>query len=73
MSRSYKKSPVATCAKTRGMKQLFNRKIRHSQDENSYKDYKKFNNSWEIVDAKFYSTTPKREWDEDDKKAYRRK
>lgn len=73
MSRSYKKSPVATCAKTRGMKQLFNRKIRRSRDENSYKSYRKRNNSWDICDFKCYSITPESEWEDLDWKAYRRK
>lgn len=73
MSRSYKKSPVATCAKTHGMKKLFNRKIRRSQDEDSYKNYRKRNNSWDICDYKDWADIPDSEMSENDKKAYRRK
>lgn len=73
MSRSYKKSPVATCAKTHGMKQIYNRKIRRSKEENPYRDYKKHNQSWDICDFKCRADTPESEWDELDWKAYYRK
>lgn len=73
MRRSYKKSPVATCAKTRGMKQIYNRRIRHSQDEDSYKNYKKRNQSWDICDFKCRADMPESEWNDLDWKAYRRK
>lgn len=55
------------------MKQLFNRKIRRSKEENPYRNYKKRNNSWDICDFKCYSITPESEWEDLDWKAYRRK
>lgn len=73
MSRSYKKSPVATCAKIKGVKQRYNRRIRHSQDENSYKSYKKRNEQYEICEYKEYSPTPIDQMEDWEKKEFLRK
>lgn len=73
MSRSYKKSPVGTCAKIKGVKQRYNRRIRHSRDENSYKSYKKRNCSWEICEYKEYNSKPVALMEDWEKKAFLRK
>lgn len=73
MSRSYKKHPCATAAKTKGMKQIFNRKIRRSKDENPYRDYKKKNCSWDICDFKCLPDKSEDKMTDEEKKWYLRK
>ena len=73
MSRSYKKHPCYTCAKTVGMKKLYNRIIRHSREENPYRHYKKRNESWDICDYKCWPDKDYREMDNYERKWFVRK
>lgn len=73
MSRSYKKHPCATCAKSKGMKQIFNRKIRRIKEGNPYVDFKKRNCTWDICDYKSITTKPKEQMSDEEKKCYIRK
>lgn len=73
MSRSYKKHPCATMAKTKGMKKLFNRKIRKLKDPDAYSNYKKKNCSWDICDYKCIPDKPISEMSNEEKKDYLRK
>jgi len=54
MSRSYKHSPVCCCAKTHGMKKIFNSNIRKKKYIGNFSYYKKLNCSWDICDYRSY-------------------
>ncbi len=60
MSRSYKKHPVVTdskCRTTKASKKLANRRFRHSTIElYQGSSYKKYNESYNINDYKWWST-----------------
>lgn len=73
MSRSYKKHPCATCAKTPGMKKLYNRKIRHSKEENPYEHHKKRNSSWDICDYREIASKRYEDMNNDERKWFVRK
>lgn len=73
MSHSFKKHPYVTCGKDRQMKKMFNRKIRHSRDENPYRDYRKRNESWDICDFKRHTDVPKEQMTDYEKKRFLRK
>jgi len=52
MSRSYKKTPISTCAKNKKGKKEASKKVRKIDDIGNGSNYKKYYNSWDICDYK---------------------
>lgn len=52
MSRSFKKNPVDTCAKSKYAKKFANKRVRKQEEISNGSNYKKYYNSWDICDYK---------------------
>lgn len=64
MSRSRKKTPIATCAKNKKGKKEASKKIRKIDDIGNGNNYKKHYNSWNICDYKCWIKNVKEWWKE---------
>lgn len=63
MSRSHKKHPVITDKAQKWAKKDANKRIRNAKDIGNGSNYKKYYNSWNICDYKFWISKFETFWD----------